>query len=127
MSIGYRAADNRSVPGERLAIAALPRLAKIRHTGKTPHNTETDLPDIDTVRGWQRAILVGSDGDEIGDIDAIYVDDQTGEPEWALVNTGFFGTKSSFVPLAQASASGDQAQVPYDKQLAGRAGRQRRC
>jgi hypothetical protein len=37
MSIGYRAADNRSVPGERLAhIAALPRLAKIHHTGKTP-------------------------------------------------------------------------------------------
>ena len=53
----------------------------------------------------------------VGTIESIYVDDQTGEPEWALVNTGLFGTKSSFVPLAQANASGDQVQVPYQKQL----------
>src|SRR5215210_7226925 len=61
--------------------------------------------------------MVDPDGDKIGTIDAIYVDDQTGEPEWALVNTGLFGTKSSFVPLAQATSSGDQVQVPYPKQL----------
>ena len=75
------------------------------------------MPDIDTVRSWQGATMVGPDGDKIGTIEAIYLDDQTGEPEWALVNTGLFGTKSSFVPLAQASGSGDQVQVPYDKQL----------
>ena len=75
------------------------------------------MPDIDTVRSWQGATLVDRDGDRVGTIDAIYVDDQTGEPEWALVNTGLFGTKSSFVPLAQATASGDQVQVPYEKQL----------
>jgi uncharacterized protein (TIGR02271 family) len=75
------------------------------------------MPDIDTVRSWQGATLVDRDGDKVGTIDAIYVDDQTGQPEWALVNTGLFGTKSSFVPLAQASGSGDQVQVPYEKQL----------
>ncbi|MFL6104554.1 MAG: YsnF/AvaK domain-containing protein, partial [Actinomycetes bacterium] len=32
-------------------------------------------------------------------------------------NTGLFGTKSTFVPLAQATPSGGQVQVPYDKQL----------
>jgi uncharacterized protein (TIGR02271 family) len=75
------------------------------------------MPDIDTVRSWQGATMVDADGDKVGAIESIYVDDQTGEPEWALVNTGLFGTKSSFVPLAQASGSGDQVQVPYDKQL----------
>jgi uncharacterized protein (TIGR02271 family) len=75
------------------------------------------MPDLDTVRSWQGATMVDPDGDKIGTIDAIYLDDQTGEPEWALVNTGLFGTKASFVPLAQASGSGDQVQVPYDKQL----------
>jgi uncharacterized protein (TIGR02271 family) len=75
------------------------------------------MPNIDTVRSWQGATLVDRDGDRVGTIDAIYLDDQTGEPEWALVNTGLFGTKSSFVPLAQASSSGDQVQVPYQKQL----------
>ena len=57
------------------------------------------MPDIETVRGWQGRTLVDRDGDRIGTIDAIYLDDQTGQPEWALVNTGLFGTKSSFVPL----------------------------
>jgi uncharacterized protein (TIGR02271 family) len=75
------------------------------------------MPDIDTVRSWQGATLVDADGDKVGTVESIYVDDQTGEPEWALVNTGLFGTKSSFVPLAQASGSGDQVQVPYEKQL----------
>ena len=75
------------------------------------------MPDIDTVRSWQGATMVDADGDKVGTIESIYLDDQTGEPEWALVNTGLFGTKSSFVPLAQATSSGDQVQVPYDKQL----------
>jgi len=75
------------------------------------------MPDLDTVRSWQGATMVDRHGDKIGTVESIYLDDQTGEPEWALVNTGLFGTKSSFVPLAQATSSGDQVQVPYDKQL----------
>jgi uncharacterized protein (TIGR02271 family) len=75
------------------------------------------MPDLNTVRSWQGATMVDRDGDKVGTVESIYVDDQTGEPEWALVNTGLFGTKSSFVPLAQASSSGDQVQVPYHKQL----------
>jgi uncharacterized protein (TIGR02271 family) len=75
------------------------------------------MPDVDTVRSWQGATLVDRDGDRVGTIESIYVDDQSGEPEWALVNTGLFGTKSTFVPIAQATSSGDQVQVPYEKQL----------
>jgi uncharacterized protein (TIGR02271 family) len=75
------------------------------------------MPDIDTVRRWQGSTMVDRGGDRIGQIESIYVDDQTGEPEWALVNTGFFGSRSTFVPLAQASARGDDVQVPYEKQL----------
>jgi uncharacterized protein (TIGR02271 family) len=75
------------------------------------------MPDIDTVRTWQGRTMLDRDGGRIGTIDAIYLDDQTGQPEWALVNTGLFGTKSSFVPLAQASQAGDDVRVPYDKQL----------
>jgi uncharacterized protein (TIGR02271 family) len=75
------------------------------------------MPDVDTVRGWQGATMVDRDGDRVGTIESIYVDDQTGQPEWALVNTGLFGTKSTFVPVAQATSSGDQVQVPYEKQL----------
>jgi uncharacterized protein (TIGR02271 family) len=75
------------------------------------------MPDLDTVRSWHGRTLVDRDGGRIGPIEAIYLDDRTGQPEWALVNTGLFGTKSSFVPLAQATQTGEEVRVPYDKQL----------
>ena len=75
------------------------------------------MPDIDTVRGWQGRTLVDRDGDRIGTIDAIYLDDHTGQPEWALVNTGLFGTKASFVPITQATQTDSDVRVPFDKQL----------
>ena len=75
------------------------------------------MPDIETVDTWQGRTLLDRDGDRIGTIDAIYLDDRTGQPEWALVNTGLFGTKSSFVPLAQAFQSDLDVLVPYEKQL----------
>jgi uncharacterized protein (TIGR02271 family) len=50
---------------------------------------------------WQGCTLKDRNGDEIGTIDALYVDQQTDKPEWALVD-------SSFVPLAGASPQGDE-------------------
>jgi hypothetical protein len=75
------------------------------------------MPDINTVRAWEGRTLVDRDGTPVGSINAIYLDDRTGQPEWALVNTGLFGTRSSFVPLTQAAEAGENVQVPYDKQL----------
>ena len=75
------------------------------------------MPDIETIRTWEGRTVVDRDGGRIGTIDAIYLDDRTGQPEWALVNTGLFGTKSSFVPLAQATQTDNDVLVPYDKQL----------
>jgi uncharacterized protein (TIGR02271 family) len=75
------------------------------------------MQDTETVRTWQGRTLLDRDGSRIGTIDAIYLDDRTGQPEWALINTGLFGTKSSFVPLAQAFQSDNDVLVPYGKQL----------
>jgi len=60
--------------------------------------------------------MVDPAGDKLGTIDAIYLDDETGQPEWALVYTGLFTAKTTFVPLVQAQDLGDSVQVPYDKQ-----------
>jgi PRC-barrel domain/Domain of unknown function (DUF2382) len=75
------------------------------------------MPDFETVGTWPGRALLDRDSGRIGTIDAIYLDDQTGQPEWALVNTGLFGAKASFVPLAQAFQSDHDVLVPYDKQL----------
>jgi uncharacterized protein (TIGR02271 family) len=73
------------------------------------------MPDIDTAQNWQGRTMVDPAGAKVGTIDAIYLDDDTGQPEWATVTTGLFGTKTTFVPLAQAQSAGDSVQVPYDK------------
>jgi uncharacterized protein (TIGR02271 family) len=67
------------------------------------------------VLSWRGQDALDSDGDKIGKIEEIYLDAQTNEPEWALINTGLFGTKRSFVPLRDASPSGDGITVGFDK------------
>ncbi len=71
-----------------------------------------DQTDVGQFRG---AKVVDRDGSKVGKVDEIYLDDRTGRPEWALINTGLFGTSSSFVPLADAQAQGDDLQIPFDK------------
>jgi uncharacterized protein (TIGR02271 family) len=64
---------------------------------------------------WRGRTVVDRDGEKIGKLDEIYLDRQTNEPEWALVNTGLLGTKSSFVPLKGAAPAGDDVRVAYAK------------
>jgi uncharacterized protein (TIGR02271 family) len=65
---------------------------------------------------WQGRTLKDRNGDKIGTIDALYLDQQTDKPEWALVNTGLFGTKSSFVPLAGAAPRDEDVVVGVEAQ-----------
>lgn len=69
----------------------------------------------DQVRDLIGTQMVDTKGNKIGKIGQIFLDDQTDKPEWATVNTGFFGSNESFVPLAEADMSADQLRVPYDK------------
>jgi uncharacterized protein (TIGR02271 family) len=64
---------------------------------------------------WRGRTVVDRDGEKIGKLDEIYLDRETDEPEWALANTGLFGTKSSFVPLKGAEPDGDDVRVAYAK------------
>src|SRR3954452_23800005 len=67
------------------------------------------------VLSWRGRDLVDNDGDKIGSIDDIYLDRETDEPEWAVVTTGLFGTKRTFVPLADAQPYEDGVRVPFEK------------
>src|SRR4051812_4969656 len=64
---------------------------------------------------WRGQELLDNDGDKIGKIEEIYLDTATDQPEWALVKTGLFGGKGTFVPLSQANPTGDGVQVPFEK------------
>jgi uncharacterized protein (TIGR02271 family) len=72
-------------------------------------------PTESAVAEWRGSSAVDSDGEKIGTIEEIYMDTETGKPEWLAVKTGLFGMKLSFIPVADASASNGDVQVPYDK------------
>ncbi|WP_114203324.1 DUF2382 domain-containing protein [Janibacter anophelis] len=71
-----------------------------------------DRNDIEQVIGQD---VHGADGEKIGSVGQVYLDDQTGRPDWVTVKTGLFGTRSTFVPLEQAQRTEDGLRVPYTK------------
>ena len=54
-------------------------------------------------------------GQKIGSAGEVYLDDETGQPEWVTVRTGMFGTKESFVPIRDADLTDDGLRVPVSK------------
>ena len=70
------------------------------------------MATLEDVKTWRGREAVGPDGEKVGKIDDIYLDRQSGEPEWAAVKTGLFGTSLSFVPLEGATASGEDGPPP---------------
>jgi uncharacterized protein (TIGR02271 family) len=59
--------------------------------------------------------VIDNDGNKIGSIGQVFLDDQSGQPEWITAKTGMFGGGESFVPLRDAEVNGNDVRVPYDK------------
>ncbi len=59
------------------------------------------LPSVETARNWSGLTAVDSDDQPLGRITDIYLDHDTGQPEWALVATP--RRRRAFVPLAGAA------------------------
>ena len=56
---------------------------------------------------------IDSDGKKLGTVSDVYLDNQSGQPEWLAVTTGMFGSKVSFVPIAGAELVDDDVMVGY--------------
>jgi hypothetical protein len=74
-------------------------------------------PGVEQVRAWLGRTMIDRDGNQLGEITDIYLDRETDRPEWAVVRTGLFGLRSSFVPLAAASEVEHDIQVPHERTL----------
>jgi uncharacterized protein (TIGR02271 family) len=72
----------------------------------------TEARQVAEMRG---KTLIDSDGQRIGKIDDLYFDKHSDQVEFALVNTGMFGLKKSFVPLQGARHQDDHVAVPVSK------------
>jgi uncharacterized protein (TIGR02271 family) len=63
----------------------------------------------------QGANVLSGDGEKIGSLGQVFVDNDEGQPRWATVKTGLFGMSESFVPLDGARTEGGDLVVPYSK------------
>ena len=71
------------------------------------------LPSHDTARSWPGLSVLDRDGDTVGRITHIYLDRDSGQPEWALVAMPERGRV--FVPLTDARAVDDRVRVVVGK------------
>lgn len=73
------------------------------------------MQDFTSIDQLQDATVFGNDGDKIGTIGQVYLDDQNNQPTFVTVKTGLFGMKETFIPVSEATRNQDGLQVPFDK------------
>jgi hypothetical protein len=71
-----------------------------------------DVPDYRPLDG---AEVTNQDGEKLGKIDGLFVDDRVTVPTWVAVRSGIFGNHHSLVPLAQTRFEDGRLLVPYSK------------
>ena len=74
-------------------------------------------PTDSAVAEWRGSNAVDSDGEKIGTIEEIYLDNETGQPEWAGRQDRAVRPKASLRPGRRGPGRpATSVQVPYDKQ-----------
>jgi uncharacterized protein (TIGR02271 family) len=68
--------------------------------------------DLERLRG---SPVRSRDGEQIGSVEQVFVDRETGQPEWIGIGTGFLRKKRVLVPVQGATTSAEGIQVPYEK------------
>ena len=61
------------------------------------------------------ATAYDKNGEKLGDVNEVFVDDQSGQPTFVEVNHGLFGMNSSLVPLRGHDFSGDDLKLGFSK------------
>ena len=71
--------------------------------------TSQDPPD------YGHRAAVDAEGNRIGKISQVYLDDKTEQPLWVLVETGLFGTRQSFAPIHGSRCDGERVVLAVSK------------
>jgi hypothetical protein len=65
------------------------------------------MPSPLEVRDWHELDVVSSDGQPVGKLIDVYVNDESGEPEFLLVASGFLHNRLHLAPAGGAARSDD--------------------
>lgn len=55
------------------------------------------------------------DGDKLGNVNEVYINDTSGQPDFVEINHGLFGLGSSLVPLRGHSLNGEELRLAFQK------------
>jgi uncharacterized protein (TIGR02271 family) len=97
------------------ADAPYPRNETTR-SGSTTCTEGNSMFEEHDARALIGAELYAATDQKVGRIGQVFLDDETGRPEWATVQTGWFGSGESFVPLQGAQRVSAGLAVPYAKE-----------
>ena len=75
------------------------------HTGAMNRN----IQDLTTATAYDR------DGEKLGAVKEVYINDTTGQPDFVEVGHGLFGMSSSIVPLRGHHLDGDNLQLAFSR------------
>ena len=73
--------------------------------------------DIDTVLDWRGRTVRDRDGEKLGTLGNLYLEEETDRPAYAGIRTGLFGRNESILPLAGIRDVDGELTVPYEKAL----------
>lgn len=76
-----------------------------------------DILTFERFANLKGAEVRSADGAKVGKVNALFCDDDSREPEWIGLGTGFLGLKEAVVPVQGARVDGKRIVVPYDTEV----------
>ena len=70
---------------------------------------------IERIENLRGAPVYSTDREKIGTVENVFFDLETNEPRWLALSGGFLSTKSTVVPLHEATFEQDRIMVPFTK------------
>lgn len=75
------------------------------------------MPELAEVAQWVGHRVDDVYGARIGRVEDVYVDPETGSPQWMLAKTSRFGDDHALVPVEDTIAGAGHVWVPYEREL----------
>ncbi len=69
------------------------------------------------VRKYVGRAVFDADHEMVGEVDAVYFSDDTGEPAWVSFHTDFFAERDAFVPVTQIVPTGEGVSIPLPRDV----------
>lgn len=72
---------------------------------------------VENIEGWRGQQVIDPAGEQLGKLDEVYLDRETGTPLLLAVRSGLLGRHTKLIPIDGATVSRDFVRVVHDKEI----------